>query len=101
METIIFYDTKQFERDFFEKELFDKYNLEFKEQELTPEMHLSYLEENAEIISVFTSSRLTAETLYKFKKLKWILLLILLRTFLRRLLVCINLLLILLITIVR
>ena len=73
METIIFYDTKQFERVFFEKELFDKYNLEFKEYELTPDNDISYLEENAEIISVFTGSRLTSETLYKFKKLKLIL----------------------------
>ena len=73
METIIFYDTKQFERDFFEKELFDKYNLEFKEYELTPDNDISYMEENAEIISVFTGSRLTSETLYKFKKLKLIL----------------------------
>ena len=73
METIIFYDIKQFERDFFEKELFDKYNLEFKEEELTPETQISYLEENAEIISVFTSSRLTSEVLYRFKKLKLIL----------------------------
>ena len=73
METIIFYDTKQFERVFFEKELFDKYNLEFKEYELTPDNDSSYLEENAEIISVFTGSRLTSETLYKFKKLKLIL----------------------------
>ena len=73
METIIFYDTKQFERVFFEKELFDKYNLEFKEYELTPDNDISYMEENAEIISVFTGSRLTSETLYKFKKLKLIL----------------------------
>ena len=73
METIIFYDTIQFERVFFEKELFDKYNLEFKEYELTPDNDISYLEENAEIISVFTGSRLTSETLYKFKKLKLIL----------------------------
>ena len=73
MEAIIFYDTKQFERVFFEKELFDKYNLEFKEYELTPDNDISYMEENAEIISVFTGSRLTSETLYKFKKLKLIL----------------------------
>ena len=73
METIIFYDTKQFERVFFEKELLDKYNLEFIEYELTPDNDISYMEENAEIISVFTGSRLTSETLYKFKKLKLIL----------------------------
>ncbi len=73
MQTIIFYDTKNYERDFFEKELFNKFNLEFKENELTPESELSYKEENAEIISVFTSSRITKETLDKFKKLKLIL----------------------------
>lgn len=73
METIIFYDIKQYERDFFEKELFDKYSLEFREHELTPESDLNYIEENAKIISVFTGSRLTAQTLSKFKNLELIL----------------------------
>ncbi len=73
MQTIIFYDIKQYERDFFEKELYDKYNLEFKETQLLPENDLNYQEENAEIISVFTGSRLTKETIDKFKKLKMIL----------------------------
>lgn len=73
MDTIIFYDIKQYERDFFEKELFDKYNLEFREYELTPESDLNYVEENAKIISVFTGSRLTAQTLAKFKNLELIL----------------------------
>lgn len=73
METIIFYDIKQYEREFFEKELYDRFNMEFKEEELTPDSDLSYVEENAQIISVFTASRLTAETLAKFKNLKLIL----------------------------
>ncbi len=73
MHNIIFYDTKQYERDFFEQELFDKFNIEFKDYELLPETELSYVEENAEIISVFTSSRLTKETLEKFSNLKLIL----------------------------
>ena len=73
MQTIVFYDTKQYEQDFFTKELFEKFNLEFKDSPLFPDTKLSYLEENAEIISVFTGSRLTAETLYKFKNLKLIL----------------------------
>ncbi len=73
MQTIIFYDIKPYERSFFEKELYDKYNLVFKENELNPESDLSYQEENAEIISVFTSSRLTKETLKKFNNLKLIL----------------------------
>ena len=73
MKTITFYDTKQYERDFFEKELFDKFNLVFYEKELLPGTELSYIEENAEIISVFTASRLTKEALEKFKNLKLIL----------------------------
>ncbi len=73
MHTIIFYDTKQYERDFFEQELFDKFNIEFKDYELLPETELSYVEENAEIISVFTASRVTKETLEKFSNLKLIL----------------------------
>lgn len=73
MQTIIFYDSKQYEREFFEKELYDKFNIDFKEYELLPETNLSYIEENAEIISVFTSSRLPKETLEKFKQLKLIL----------------------------
>ena len=73
MHTIIFYDTKQYERDFFEQELFDKFNIEFKDYELLPETKLSYIEENAEIISVFTASRVTKETLEKFSNLKLIL----------------------------
>ena len=73
MKTIIFYDTKPFEHDFFEKELSNKYNLFFKEHELTPESELSNIEINCEIISVFTGSRVSAETLNKFKNLKLIL----------------------------
>ncbi len=73
MQTIIFYDSKEYEREFFEKELYDKFNLEFKEQELLPESQLSNAEKNAEIISVFTASRLTKETLEKFNNLKLIL----------------------------
>ena len=73
MKSIIFYDIKQYERDFFEQELYDKFNLEFEEKELTSDTELNYIEENAEIISVFTSSRLTKEILEKFKNLKLIL----------------------------
>ncbi len=73
MNTIIFYDSKKYEQDFFENELYEKFNFEFKENELLPETKLTYKEENAEIISVFTSSRLTKETLEKFNNLKLIL----------------------------
>lgn len=73
MQTIIFYDTKQYERDFFEKELYNKFNCVFKEEELTPESDLSNIESDSEIISIFTASRLTKETLSKFNNLKLIL----------------------------
>ena len=73
METAIFYDIKEYERTFFEQNLINKVNTDFKEYELFPETDLSYQEENAQIISVFTASRLTKETLQKFKNLKLIL----------------------------
>ncbi len=73
MKTIIFYDTKQYERIFFEKELYEDYNLQFKEYHLFSDTKLSSIEESAEIISVFTASRLTKEILSKFYNLKLIL----------------------------
>ena len=73
MQTIIFYDLKPYEQEFFEKELINKFNIEFKESSLFPNTQLSFVEESAQVISVFTASRLTAETLYKFKNLKLIL----------------------------
>lgn len=73
MNTIIFYDIKEYERIFFEKELFEKLNIEFKENGLLPETKIGLKEKDAEIISIFTSSRLTKETLEKFTNLKLIL----------------------------
>ncbi len=73
MKNIIFYEIKQYEREYFEKNLYNEYNMEFKEEELLPETELNYMEENSEIISVFTGSRLSFDTLRKFKKLKLIL----------------------------
>ena len=73
MKTIIFYDVKEYERLFFQKELFDEFFIQFIENGLFPENKLSKIEENAEIISVFTASRLTKDILSKFKKLKLIL----------------------------
>lgn len=73
MQTVIFYETKEYERNFFEKELYNKYNLKFEEKELNSDSELSYQELNADIISVFTGSRLTGEVLDKFKNLKIIL----------------------------
>ena len=73
MNTIIFYDTKEYERAFFEKELSQEFYFQFKQNSLLPETKLSVIEENAEVISVFTASRLTKEVITKFKKLKLIL----------------------------
>ena len=73
MQTVIFYDLKPYEQEFFEKELINKFNIEFKESSLFPNTQLSFIEENAQVISVFTASRLTAETLSKFRNLKLIL----------------------------
>lgn len=73
MDTIIFYEIKEFERKFFEKELYGKYNLLFKETELTQESLLRDDEANAQVISVFTGSRLTKNVLEKFKNLQLIL----------------------------
>ncbi len=73
MKTIIFYDITEYEQNFFEKELIDEYNFSFKKSSLSPDIELSNMEENAQIISVFTNSRITAEVLSKFKKLKLIL----------------------------
>lgn len=73
MQTVIFYDIKPFEQEIFEEELSGKYNLVFKEGELNSERVLSETEINAEIISVFTASRVSVGTLSKFKNLKLIL----------------------------
>lgn len=73
MKNIIFYESKAYEKDFFEKELSQKYNIKFCEKELFQEKTLNDFEKNAEIISVFTGSRLTKEILKKFKNLKLIL----------------------------
>ena len=81
MNNFIFYEIKEYEKTFFEQELYDKFNLEFKEEELTPESDLNFREENAEIISVFTGSRLTKETLLKFQDLKLILFILILLKF--------------------
>ena len=59
MQTVIFYDIKEYERNYFEQNLIDKVNMVFNTHELFPETELSYQEENAQIISVFTASRLT------------------------------------------
>ena len=73
MQTVIFYDTKPYEKDFFEFELNEDKKIIFIDSELLPDKVLSKEEQNAEIISVFTSSRLDKQVLEKFKNLKLIL----------------------------
>ena len=73
MQTVIFYDTKPYEKDFFEVELNEDKKIIFIDSELLPDKVLSKEEQNAEIISVFTSSRLDKQVLEKFKNLKLIL----------------------------
>ena len=70
MNTVVFYDTKNYEQAIFEKELFDDFSLVFKDYPLNDSVDLTFQEENAQIISVFPSSRLDVEVLRKFKNLK-------------------------------
>ncbi len=73
MQTIVFYDIKEFEQNFFQQELNDKYILIFKSNTLESETKLSKEEEQAEIISVFTGSRVDRDVLNKLPNLKLIL----------------------------
>ena len=73
MQTIVLYDINDYERDFFNKELGNNYKYIYKNYELNDNTQLDKTEENAQIISVFTSSRLKKETLEKFNNLKLIL----------------------------
>ncbi len=73
METVVFYDIKDYEQTFLESELSDRYNLSFIQDSLTFDSHISKTEQNASIISVFTGSRVDAQTLKNFPNLKLIL----------------------------
>lgn len=73
MNTIIFYDSKQYEKTFFMNKLSDKYKVLFVDKDLNSDHNLSEVEKNTQIISVFTGSRLNKDILKKFKKLKLIL----------------------------
>lgn len=73
MKTVIFYDTKNYEREYYEKELYQNFEIVFRENSLNLSNKLTYREENAEIISVFTGSVLDGTILKKFKNLKLLL----------------------------
>lgn len=72
MQNIIFFDTKESEKSHIENELSDKFYLTFYDYSLLQNVELDENTKNAQIISVFTSSRLTAEVLSKFNNLKLI-----------------------------
>lgn len=72
MENVIFFNLKEYEKSFIENKLSDKFGLTFYEHSLLPDTILDEYAKNAQIISVFTSSRLTAQVLSQFPKLKLI-----------------------------
>lgn len=72
MQTIIFFDTKEHEKSLIENALKDKFNLIFNDYSLLPGVELDEQTKNVEIISVFTSSRLSSEVLSQFNNLKLI-----------------------------
>lgn len=73
METIIFYDIKEYEKTFFNERLKNKYEIIYRENSPVLETELIEKEEKAEIISVFTVTCLSAEIIKRYKKLKLIL----------------------------
>ncbi len=73
MKTIIFYDIKDYEQKFFEQELSNDFNLIFKQESLINTSKTDSKELGAEIISVFTGSRVDKDVLKKFENLKLIL----------------------------
>ncbi len=73
MKTIAFYDIKDYEQSFFEQELSTQYNLFFSQENLTSASKITPKEQNAEIISVFTGSRVDSEVLKNYFNLKLIL----------------------------
>lgn len=73
METIIFYDIKEYEKTFFNERLKNKYEIIYRENSPVLETELSEEEEKAEIISVFTATCLSVEIIKRYKKLKLIL----------------------------
>lgn len=69
MRDAIFFDVKEAEKSSL-KALSDKYNLRFESYSLLPDTEINDSMKEATVLSVFTSSRLTAGVLSKFKNLK-------------------------------
>ena len=73
MHNIIFYDVKPYEKDFFELEINKDIDITYIDSDLLTDRELTEQEQNADVISVFTLSKLDKQVLSKFKNLKLIL----------------------------
>ena len=73
MQTVIFYDTKPYEKDFFEIEIDEDIDITYIDSNLLTDREITEQEQNADVISVFTLTKLDKQVLQKFKKLKLIL----------------------------
>lgn len=72
MKSIVFFDIKEYEKEYFKNKFKNKFNLIFDENALLKGTKIPAEAINSEILSVFTSSRLTKEVLEQFKNLKLI-----------------------------
>lgn len=72
MTKIIYFDVDDDEKDFLERENNGKYDYKLVGSPLTPLLELDEDEKNAEIISCFTTSRVSADVLKQFHNLKLI-----------------------------
>lgn len=72
MKSIAFFDTKDYEKDYFTKYFKDKCGLIFCPDSLLENTLISEEMKNAEIISVFTSSRVTKKVIDKFPNIRLI-----------------------------
>ena len=67
---IIYFDIKEESKKFFEENLINDTEAFFKEESLNPFSELTEIEKNANIISVFTTSRVGKDVLEQFPNLK-------------------------------
>ena len=73
MSKILFFDTKDYEEKFFKENIGKDNTLIFKNENLDENSILTEIEQDCEILSVFTGSRVNSNVLKKFKNLKIIL----------------------------
>ncbi len=72
MKSIVFFDIKDYEQDYFTTNFSDKCNLIFSQDSLLENTPIKDEMLNAEILSVFTSSRVTKNVIDQFENLKLI-----------------------------